>query len=58
MIKYNTYEFKTTKEEVERRKNRELRFTNIFCKDDERNKGIELNNLSYHQMKILIYSNV
>lgn len=48
MIKYNTYEFKTTEEEIKRRKNRELRFSNIFAKDDERNEGIDLYNLSYH----------
>lgn len=53
-MKYNTYEFETSKEEVERRKKRYLRFTNIFRNYDERNKDINLDRLDSHQIFTLI----
>ena len=58
MIKYKTYEFKTTKEEIERRKHRALRFNNIFSKHDERNEGINLENVSINYVMSLIYSDL
>lgn len=53
-MKYNTYEFKTSKGEVERRNKRYLRFTNIFRNYDERNKDINLDSLDSHKIFTLI----